>query len=95
MNASQLLLSAHSGSPMPENLNPAHQALWTEQAGNWHLAHDMCNEIPDPAGAWIHAYLHRVEGDLSNASYWYHRASKELPTCSLEQEWLQIAEALA
>lgn len=79
---------------MPEGLNLAHQALWLEQAGEWHAAHDLCDSIPEPAGSWIHAHLHRVEGDLSNASYWYHRAGKEMPTCSLEQEWVQLATEL-
>lgn len=80
---------------MPDGLSPSHQALWIEQSGDWHTAHDMCESIPDPAGSWIHAYLHRVEGDLSNASYWYYRAGEEMPSISLEQEWLQLAEALA
>ncbi|MEO1858177.1 MAG: hypothetical protein ABGY95_12545 [Rubritalea sp.] len=95
MPSQTLLKSAHSGNPMPDGLNSSHQALWLEQSGNWQEAHDMCESVPDPAGSWIHAYLHRVEGDLSNASYWYHRASKEIPTCSLEQEWLQLVDALA
>ncbi|MFC5050647.1 hypothetical protein ACFPK9_08480 [Rubritalea spongiae] len=95
MTAAELLKSAHSDKPMPQDLIPAHQALWLEQAGEWHRAHDMCDSIPDPAGSWIHAYLHRVEGDLPNASYWYHRAGKEMPSYSLEQEWLQLVDALA
>ena len=95
MSPHALLKSAHSGNPMPSGLNPAHQALWLEQAGDWQKAHDMCDSIADPAGSWIHAHLHRVEGDLSNASYWYHRASKEMPNCSLDQEWIQLVDDLA
>ena len=57
----------------------------------------LCQDIPDPAGAWIHAFLHREEGDLGNASYWYHRAGKEMPSqnVTLDQEWGQIAAALS
>ena len=95
MTAHALLKSAHSGNPMPQDLNPAHQALWIEQAGDWHTAHDRCDRISEPAGSWIHAYLHRVEGDLSNASYWYHRAGKEMPSNTLEQEWIHLVESLA
>lgn len=80
---------------MPKDLSLAHQALWLEQAGDWDAAHDMCDDIPEPAGSWIHAHLHRVEGDLGNASYWYHRAAKTMPTCSLEQEWLQLVDELS
>ncbi len=94
MESQALLKSAHSGNPIPDGLTPSHQALWLEQSGDWHKAHDMCDSVPEPAGSWIHAYLHRVEGDLSNASYWYHRASKQMPSCSLDQEWLQLAEEL-
>lgn len=92
MTSSELLVSAHSGDSLPTNLSLAHQALWLEQSGDWKAAHALCDSIPEPAGSWIHAYLHRVEGDLSNASYWYSRASKEMPSCSLEQEWAQLVE---
>lgn len=78
---------------MPAGLSPEQQALWLEKSGDWHASHDLCNEIQDPNGAWIHAYLHRVEGDLGNASYWYHRARKDMPTYSLEEEWLELARA--
>ncbi|WP_018970310.1 hypothetical protein [Rubritalea marina] len=94
MNAQQLLKSAHNDASPPQPLSLELQALWLQQAGDWDASHELCNEIPDPAGAWIHAYLHRVEGDLGNAGYWYHRAGKEMPDSSLQQEWLEIATAL-
>lgn len=79
---------------MPAGISPAQQALWLEKSGDWHAAHNLCNEIPDPAGSWIHAYLHRVEGDLSNAAYWYSIAQKPIPTTNLETEWNDLATAL-
>ena len=97
MNAVDLASSAQSDSEPPAGLSLAQQALWLAKAGRWDDSHDLCQDIPDPAGAWIHAYLHREEGDLGNASYWYHRAGKELPVISvtLDQEWDQIASAVS
>jgi len=64
------------------------KAMWYEKAGNWDKAHDLCNEIGGKRGDWVHAYLHRVEGDQWNAGYWYDRAGEKMPAhISLEQEW--------
>jgi len=95
MTAQELETSATSGNPMPTNLSPALQALWLEKSGDWHAAHDLCDSIPEPNGSWIHAYLHRVEGDLNNAAYWYNRAKKPIPTTNLTTEWHEIATTLA
>lgn len=97
MTAAELAQSAESDSKPPEGLSLAQKALWLAKADRWDASHDLCQDIPDPAGAWIHAYLHRVEGDLGNASYWYHRARKDVPPSSvtLDEEWGQIASALA
>ena len=75
-------------------LTPALVALWHDARGDWESAHQTAQDIEDATGAWIHAYLHRKEGDASNASYWYRRAGK--PDCrdSLESDWEQIASAL-
>lgn len=75
----------------------ARQALWLAKAGRWDESHDLCQTVPDPAGAWIHAYLHREEGDLGNASYWYQRAHRETPAASvtLAEEWGQLAAELS
>ena len=69
-------------------------ALWHDARGDWDAAHQVAQDIDDETGAWIHAYLHRKEGDLANAGYWYRRARK--PECrdSLDSEWEQIAAAL-
>ena len=78
----------------PEGLSLAAQALWWEAKGDWHLAHQCAQEQSDTEGAWAHAYLHRVEGDLSNAGYWYRRAGKPAATDALDAEWQRIADAL-
>lgn len=77
----------------PENLRPALQALWYAAKGDWNRAHD----ITQPGGPeldWVHAYLHRVEGDLSNASYWYRRAGKPVAAVPLNEEWSALVRAL-
>jgi hypothetical protein len=81
------------GSP-PQNLSPELQALWEAARDNWNAAHSIAQEISTPSGSWIHAYLHRQEGDLANASYWYRRAGKPIATDSLEEEWARIAATL-
>ena len=62
--------------------------------GDWDTAHSIAQDIPDSNGSRVHAYLHRKEGDQTNASYWYSRAGKPKPAISLEQEWEQIAIVL-
>ena len=78
----------------PRQVNIALTALWWDAKGNWKQAHEVAGQDEGPAGAWVHAYLHRKEGDLSNARYWYKRAEKSPAAGSLEQEWQDIAEAL-
>ena len=58
----------------PEDLTPSLAALWWDAKGDWTKAHEFAQRDEGPAGAWVHAYLHRKEGDLSNAGYWYGRA---------------------
>lgn len=69
-------------------------ALWYDGRGDWNAAHDLVNEMDGPQAAWVHAYLHRKEGDLANARYWYGRAQKRFPQLSLGEEWTEIATAL-
>jgi hypothetical protein len=78
----------------PKDFDPAVQALWWDAKGDWNKAHDRAQAQDDAAGAWVHAYLHRKEGDAGNAAYWYRRAGKPAPTLSLEAEWEAIARAL-
>lgn len=69
-------------------------ALWHDAKGDWNSAHEIAQEVDTPEAAWVHAYLHRKEGDQSNASYWYHRARQTKPASSLEEEWEAIAKKL-
>jgi hypothetical protein len=78
----------------PPSVSPALIALWHDARGDWDAAHHVAQDVEDETGAWVHAYLHRKEGDLSNASYWYHRAHRPVQSGSLEIEWEQIVTAL-
>ena len=78
----------------PQDLSGAVQALWYVANNDWDRAHKLAQNQDDWVGAWVHAHLHRVEGDLRNAGYWYRRADR--PECaeSLEAEWDDIAAAI-
>jgi len=78
----------------PPGLSAALAALWHDGRGDWDAAHDAAQSISDPNGAWIHAYLHRKEGDEGNAAYWYRRAGKPSASGPLQSEWNEIATAL-
>ena len=77
----------------PGDLSPSLLALWHDARGNWDDAHRVAQDIEGAEGAWIHAYLHRKEGDVSNAAYWYRRAGQPVATDALEDEWMRIARA--
>lgn len=83
-----------SGVQPPQDASVYLKALWYDAKGDWSLAHQLIQEIEDKNSAWIHAYLHRKEGDISNADYWYSRAGKRRPAISLEKEWEQIVTEL-
>ena len=78
----------------PDGIEPVLQALWHEAKGDWDKAHQLAQSQGDATGAWVHAYLHRVEGDQSNAAYWYRRAGKAVATAPLNEEWDSIVSAL-
>ena len=86
--------SASADAVPPEILGPALAALWHDRRGQWALAHTFAQEAGGKAGSWVHAYLHRKEGDKANASYWYHRAGRPVASGDLATEWEQIARAL-
>lgn len=96
MTAADLARSATTDSQPPAGLSTTLRALWFAKAGQWDAAHDLCQEIPGSAGSWIHAWLHREEGDFGNAAYWYARAGKPVPSrhLTLADEWMEIATAL-
>jgi len=70
------------------------RALWYEAKGDWRRAHEIVQDDNGPEAAWVHAYLHRVEGDLSNARYWYGQAEKPASKVPLQEEWAAIVKAL-
>ncbi len=78
----------------PDGLGAAARALWWDAKGDWQRAHECAQTQNDAAGAWVHAYLHRKEGDTANADYWYRRAGKPAATASLAEEWGTIARTL-
>jgi hypothetical protein len=86
---------SHDAAP-PPGLGPALEALWHDGHGEWGRAHGCAQEDHSRDGSWMHAYLHRKEGDLGNAGYWYARAGRPMPaaTVTLEVEWEEIAREL-
>ncbi|ADE56061.1 hypothetical protein [Coraliomargarita akajimensis] len=71
------------------------EALEAEQAGDWNKAHELVQGMVTAEAAWVHAYLHRVEGDQWNAEYWYNRAVKPVCTTSLATEWEALYQNLS
>jgi hypothetical protein len=63
------------------------KSLWYDAKGDWKTAHDLVDQLTGLEAAWVHAYLHRKEGDIWNADYWYAKAKKTRPNISLEAEW--------
>ena len=94
MDAATLRASTAKSQP-PAGLTDALQALWWDAKGDWTKAHEHAQAQDDKVGAWVHAYLHRKEGDLDNARYWYGRARRmPIRDAPLEAEWDEIARAL-
>jgi hypothetical protein len=78
----------------PSGWSRALQALWYQGKGDWDRAHRLAQAQDDAEGAWVHAHLHRAEGNSANARYWYRRAGKEPSTAPLDEEFAAIAAAL-
>jgi hypothetical protein len=68
------------------------QALWYDRKDKWQKAHELVDHLGDKDACWVHAYLHRKEGDIWNADYWYARAGRKRPSVSLEEEWQQLVD---
>ena len=85
--------SVTAASP-PGGISPALTALWHDARGDWEAAHTVAQDINNATGAWVHAYLHRKEGDIGNAAYWYRQAGHRPATGDLTEEWRQIVRAL-
>lgn len=75
---------------MPLGISVHLKALWYDAVGDWDKAHSLIDSLPDKDSAFLHAYLHRKEGDQFNADYWYRRAGKPRFSGSLDEEWLQL-----
>jgi hypothetical protein len=82
-----------NAAPAP-GLAPPLAALWWAAKGDWDAAHKIVMNEESKDAAWVHAYLHRVEGDLSNAGYWYRRADKPAAKDALDAEWQRIVDTL-
>jgi hypothetical protein len=93
MTLTELKGSLDASTP-PSGLTPAVRALWHDAKGDWETAHRVAQDIDNDDGAWVHAYLHRKEGDAGNAAYWYRRAGRPVAVESLEKEWDHIAATL-
>ena len=93
MTLDQFRDSIKLDAPLPD-LSLALAGLWWDAKGHWDRAHESAQQDEGVGGSWVHAYLHRKEGDTSNAGYWYRRAGKPVCKSSLDQEWSEIVKAL-
>ena len=96
MSFADLQISVARDAAPPADWPGPVRALWHDARGDWDAAHGCAQEDGSREGSWVHAYLHRKEGDAGNASYWYSRADQPFPPrgTSLESEWEAIARAL-
>ncbi len=96
MSFAEFAESVTQGSSPPAGTSGALAALWHDARGDWARAHELAQEDRSRDGAWVHAYLHRKEGDPGNAGYWYAHAGRSRPAddVTLRAEWEQIAREL-
>jgi len=96
MSFEELQHSVAQDAAPPAGSSLAVQALWHDARGNWDGAHNFAQDDHSRDGSWVHAYLHRKEGDNGNAGYWYSRAGRTPPAkgTTLEAEWAEIAREL-
>ena len=93
MKASEFRASVNQQIP-PEGLTAPLAALWWDAKGEWVQAHGLVDELETRDGMAVHAYLHRKEGSLSNADYWYERAGREFHRPELDDEWDALVTGL-
>ena len=94
MTLAELDAAVASRTPPPPAAPPLIRALWLDATGDWARAHTVAQDVHTSDGSWLHAYLHRKEGDLDNASYWYRKAGRPVERGALDDEWRAIAAAL-
>ncbi|WP_295039514.1 hypothetical protein [Salinicola sp.] len=92
-NMTTFLGSLDRPSPPPD-LGRELRALWWAGKSEWSKAHDQVDSASGSRAAWVHAYLHRWEGDVANAGYWYRQAGRQVPDQSLDDEWQEITRSL-
>ncbi|QOZ69786.1 hypothetical protein [Bradyrhizobium arachidis] len=93
VNVADFIASLDGAAPAPELSAPL-TGLWWAAKGDWDQAHKIVQDESSREAAWVHAYLHRVEGDLGNAGYWYRQAGQPAAKDSLQAEWERIVTAL-
>ena len=74
----------------PTGISVYLEALWYDGKNNWQKAHSLIDQLEGKTAAWVHAYLHRKEGDKFNAGYWYNKAGKKVCSLSLDEEWDEL-----
>ncbi|MCK1335300.1 hypothetical protein IVB38_04450 [Bradyrhizobium sp. 38] len=93
VNMAAYIASLDGAAPAPDLSAPL-AGLWWAAKGDWDQAHKIVQDEGSREAAWVHAYLHRVEGDLGNAGYWYRQAGQPVAKDSLQAEWERIAATL-
>ncbi|HEY0743391.1 MAG TPA: hypothetical protein VGD40_18110 [Chryseosolibacter sp.] len=93
MTLQEFKVSLNSSQP-PKGISKLLEAMWYDGKGDWDTSHNIAQDIHSKEGSWIHAYLHRKEGDQGNAAYWYARAGRKMPSVGLAEEWDAICEEL-
>ena len=93
MNFDKFLKSIDDDRPSPQ-FSETLTSLWWDKKGNWNMAHSIAQKIPTVEGSAVHAYLHREEGVLWNADYWYSHAGRKRPSIPLEEEWKSLVKEM-
>lgn len=94
MHYEDFLQSVEKDQQPPEGLSIALKALWYDAKGDWHAAHDLIDHLQDDVSSRVHAYLHRAEGDLWNARYWYRQSKSDEFHGELKEEWVYLVRSL-
>jgi hypothetical protein len=94
MTLDEFIQSVQNDEEPSASLPEVVKALWWARKGDWDKAHHIAQAVFSDQGSWVHAHLHRVEGDLANARFWYRRAEKPECTSALDTEWREISECL-
>ena len=91
MNYDEFITTLKKNEP-PKNISDTLKALWYDGKDDWESSHNVAQDIHDKNGSWIHAYLHRKEGDIPNARYWYTMAGRKEPGVTLKEEWESLVK---